>query len=130
MDVRGKLIDLIIDAKRTDPETGRFTEYLADYLISHGVTVQERISVKDRLPDEHESLFARYKGTDKWLNAMFMTISDPVIVCAEYENGKRIVKTANTVDGVWKVKNIFHPCKVTHWMPFPNPPEEPANDNI
>ena len=130
MDVRETLIDLIIDAKRTDPETGRFTEYLADYLISHGVTVQERISVKDRLPEEHESLFARYKGTDKWLNAMFMTISDPVIVCAEYENGKRIVKTANTVDGVWKVKNIFHPCKVTHWMPFPNPPEEPANDNI
>ena len=41
MDVRGKLIDLILDAKRTDPETGRFTEYLADYLVSNGVTVQE-----------------------------------------------------------------------------------------
>ena len=41
MDVREKLIDLIIDAKRTDPETGSFTEYLADYLINNGVTVQE-----------------------------------------------------------------------------------------
>ena len=41
MDVREKLIDLIIDAKRTDPETGSFTEYLADCLISNGVTVQE-----------------------------------------------------------------------------------------
>ena len=41
MDVREKLIDLIIDAKRTDPEAGSFTEYLADCLISHGVTVQE-----------------------------------------------------------------------------------------
>lgn len=58
-----------------------------------------------------------------WLNAMFMTISDCVIVCAEYENGKRIVKTANTVDGVWKVKDIFCPCRVTHWMPMPHPPK-------
>ena len=29
----------VIEAKRTDPETGSFTEYLADYLISNGVTV-------------------------------------------------------------------------------------------
>ena len=123
MDVREKLVDLIIDAKRNDPEAGRFTEYLADCLINNGVTVQEWVSVKDRLPDEHESLFARYKGTDKWRNAMFTTISDRVIVCAEYENGKRIVKTANTVDGVWKVKDIFCPCKVTHWMPMPHPPK-------
>ena len=40
MDVREKLVDLIIDAKRTDPETGSFTEYLADHLIANGVTVQ------------------------------------------------------------------------------------------
>ena len=50
MDVREKLIDLIVGAKRTDPETGSFTEYLADYLISNGVTVQEWISVDDKLP--------------------------------------------------------------------------------
>lgn len=123
MDVREKLVDLIIDAKRNDPEAGSFTEYLADCLINNGVTVQEWVSVKDRLPEEHESLFARYKGTDKWRNAMFTTISDRVIVCEEYENGKRIVKTANTVDGVWKVKDIFCPCKVTHWMPMPHPPK-------
>ena len=40
--MREKLIELIIDAKRTDPETGSFTEYLADHLISHGVTIQDR----------------------------------------------------------------------------------------
>ena len=50
MDVREKLIDLIIDAKRTDPEAGSFTEYLADFLINNGVTVQEWVSVDDRLP--------------------------------------------------------------------------------
>ena len=60
MDVREKLLELIIDAKRTDPETGSFTEYLADHLIAHGVTVQEWISVDDKLPpynrDVHEAL--------------------------------------------------------------------------
>lgn len=46
MNVKEKLIDLILDAKWTDPETGRFIEYLADYLINNGVTVQERGSWK------------------------------------------------------------------------------------
>ena len=124
MDVREKLVDIIFDSLcRNIDKSCNLAENIADDLLSNGVTVQEWISVKDRLPDEHESLFARYKGTDKWRNAMFTTISDRVIVCAEYENGKRIVKTANTVDGVWKVKDIFHPCKVTHWMPIPQPPK-------
>ena len=46
MNVREKLIDLIIDAKRTDPETDSFTEYLADHLIANGVTVQEHVWIK------------------------------------------------------------------------------------
>ena len=55
MDVREKLVDLIIDAKRTDHETGSFTEYLADHLITNGVTVQEHgywetvVEVKDNI---------------------------------------------------------------------------------
>ena len=36
---RERLIDLIIEAKKTGPETGSFTDYLADYLIEHGVIV-------------------------------------------------------------------------------------------
>ena len=124
MDVMEKLVELLTEFYGCDPMYYDVDALaIAQHLITHGVTVQEWISVDDSLPDEHESLFARYKGTDKWRNAMFTTISDRVIVCAEYENGKRIVKTANTVDGVWKVKDIFHPCKVTHWMPMPHPPK-------
>lgn len=36
---RERLIDLMIEAKRTEPETGSFTYYLADYLLEHGVIV-------------------------------------------------------------------------------------------
>lgn len=34
---RDRLINLIINAKREDPETGSFTEFLADYFIANGV---------------------------------------------------------------------------------------------
>ena len=36
-DNRDMLINLIINAKHEDPETGSFTEFLADYLIANGV---------------------------------------------------------------------------------------------
>lgn len=36
---RERLIDLMIEAKRTDPETGSFTDYLAEYLLEHGVII-------------------------------------------------------------------------------------------
>ena len=34
-----KLMDLIVDAKRADPETGSFSEWLAAFLLDHGVMV-------------------------------------------------------------------------------------------
>lgn len=39
MSDRERLIDLMIEAKRTEPETGSFTDYLADYLLEQGVIV-------------------------------------------------------------------------------------------
>lgn len=36
---RERLIDLFFEANRTYPKVIGFTEYLADYLIAHGVTV-------------------------------------------------------------------------------------------
>ena len=41
MSDRERLIDLMIEAKKTEPETGSFTEYLADYILEHGVIVTE-----------------------------------------------------------------------------------------
>lgn len=37
MTEREKLIDLIVNAKWTDPETGSFAEWLADFLLDQGV---------------------------------------------------------------------------------------------
>lgn len=38
---RDKLIELIVNAKRADPETGSFTEFLADFLLGYGVFVPD-----------------------------------------------------------------------------------------
>ena len=49
------MLNLIIDAKRTDPETGSFAEWLAEYLVQHLPTLtppNEWVSVVERLPDE------------------------------------------------------------------------------
>ena len=95
MDVREKLIELIIDANRTDPEAGSFTEYLADCLINNGVTVQEWISVKDRLPD--------------WRDGK-------VLVFTKY--GFSICE--RTVNNRWQGQ---HANWITHWAYLPQPPK-------
>lgn len=35
------MIDLIINAKKPDPETGSFTEYLADFLLGYGIKLPD-----------------------------------------------------------------------------------------
>lgn len=41
MTEREKMIDLIINAKRTDPETESCTEYLADFLLGYGIKLPD-----------------------------------------------------------------------------------------
>ena len=84
---------------------------------------QEWISVRDRLPEERDSIFARFYGTEKWKAGMFRTASDDVIACVEYEDGSRLVKVLHTISGEWHMSGIPGGGIVTHWMPLPEPPE-------
>ena len=104
MDVREKLVKLIIDAKRTDPETGSFTEYLADHLISNGVTVQEWISVYDELPE----------------------VGGYVVCIAKRNPFSRFMPMVARIEKNGWVNPITEQyiSEVTHWMLLPEPPEE------
>lgn len=81
----------------------------------------EWIPVSERLPEEHDSIFAKLYGTDAWKSGYWRRTSNKVLVTVEYNDGTRIVKESHTHDGEWldEERNIY--CKVIAWMPFPNP---------
>ena len=98
MDVREKLVELIRKGARG--HTFMPTETIAKYLVENGVTVQEWISVKDRLPE-------RYKYVILW-DAMDRDIFVGVL------DDKR----------EWYVPGYQdEPFHITHWMPLPQPPK-------
>ena len=78
------------------------------------------IPVEERLPKEHDFIFAKWKGTDKWSKSMFEKTSGDVNVTVEYEDGKRKTITAHTVDGKWVLPNRIIKQKVIAWRPLPD----------
>ena len=101
MDVREKLVELLeVDLSGFD---GYEPELIADYLLANGVTVQEWISVTERLPEETgRYLTANKRGDDKidvfdlWFDGGFWYIDD---------------------------EDDMFDYEVTHWMPMPHPPK-------
>ena len=108
MGVREKLVELLytpfLQYKIKElSDTGD----IADYLISNGVTVQEWISVKDRLPEEGEYVLCVLKG---------FNYGGKIQVCKFVPADK------------FKDKPYFEHFRngfpsVTHWMPLPEPPK-------
>ena len=74
----------------------------ADLLIAHGVTVQEWISVDDRLPEDDSDVLAYSRNG---------------------EEGR--IYPANYAKGVWFDCIFTTPVTdtTTHWMPIPQPPK-------
>ena len=121
MDVRKKLVEIIQNS--VGGCAGYWAEVIANGLIAHGVTVQQWISVKDRLPEERDSIFKKMYGTKQWLPGMFCTVSDNVLVSIEREDGTRCVRYMHTQGGEWNLDSMPWAKKVTHWMPLPQPPK-------
>ena len=113
MDVREKLIELLKTNAcpapfMCDPACRYygfgdcFPDRFADHLIANGVTVQEWISVDERLPEEKVNCIVHYKhaycdNDDYW----------EIGIC--FYNGEKFQMN-------WSYK-------VTHWMPLPQPPK-------
>ena len=99
MDVREKLIELL-DQFVYDEWYGN--DDIADKLISNGVTVQEWISVEDKLPEDDSDVLAYSRNGEE---------------CRIYP--------ANYEKGVWFdcIFNTPATDTTTHWMPLPEPPK-------
>ena len=131
MDVMEKLVELIENGvpcpDGRDPfgeycDTCRYSESadcsnerLADYLISHGVTVQEWISVKERLPQENEPEGTLCESVQVLLN-----------------NGKVSVGWCNRRTKLWYhmnydedyfISNDYDHTPVIAWQPLAQPPK-------
>lgn len=83
------------------------------------------ISVKDRLPEEYESIFHKLLGTPKWSNSMWKQESEKVLVYVSFPDGTGKVTTGclHNSDWITTVSKTL-PQTVTHWMPLPEPPKE------
>lgn len=83
------------------------------------------IPCSERLPEERESVFKKFKGTSKWCEAMFEGISDDVNVTVEFEDGTRTTKVSHTLDGKWKCEKDYGiKMKVIAWKPLLEPYKE------
>lgn len=112
MDVREKLVELFYD---NNVRCGQKIEGLADDvidIIDHGVTVQEWISVKDRLPDnkEHDWVLAQVVEDNGFMHI-------PKVM--EYRQSKNDW-FEETYGWLSEHNGAF---TVTHWMPLPQPPK-------
>ena len=81
------------------------------------------ILCSERMPEEHDSMFAKWKGTDKWRKGMFAKASDDVIVTVLYKDGEVRTTYAHTIDGKWScdLLKIYNTYKIIAWQPLPEP---------
>lgn len=147
------MLGLIVEAKRTDPETGSFAEWLAEYLAEHlpaFTPPNEWISVSDKLPEEKEYVLiamhdvievARIeKGISQEERRKMKSGEIPDAEEFGYEPGKPpfVVKRSdsikaadqegnNLVPYIWRARSgpmEWFGQYVTHWMPLPESPKE------
>lgn len=82
------------------------------------------IPVSQRLPEEHDSIFAKFKGTDNWKRGMFEKISKYVIATVAFDDGTVLVEQAHTTDGIWRTDKKVLGGTVVAWMDYPEPYKE------
>lgn len=115
MDVREKLVELFYDNNvRCDQKIEGLADDVMD-IISHGITVQEWISVKDRLPDKT----GRYLVLKNRIAPDCLGGNRTDIVILRFFVDKGFRMPTHIPD--WINEEINE--EVTHWMPLPKPPK-------
>ena len=102
MDVREKLVELLTEFYGCDPMYYDVDALaIAQHLITHGVTVQEWISVEDRLPEHGDVV------------VVWHTYMEHPFVCKWDE------RSDCWIDNKW----TFGRNTITHWCYLPQPPK-------
>ena len=117
MDVKEKLVELLQNAKAAMKSENLSCDiarnmFVVDFMMSNGVTVQEWISVDDRLPDET----GRYLAVKKRIapDELGGNRTDIVILRFFIDDGYRMpTHIPEWINGESNEE-------VTHWMPLPS----------
>ena len=120
MNVKEKLVELLDIIIQPGQKT---LGDIAAYLITNGVTVQEWISVKDRLPEDSGYYLVAYR--DKY-NGSISIDFDMYVKCnvGEWWESEFACEGWYEVIKNWDDYNsVTVEDSVTHWMPLPEPPK-------
>jgi hypothetical protein len=124
MDVREKLVELIEKASYECDEGTRdlwdmrqVADGIADFLIARGVTVQEWISVKDRLPEDRQWVLG-WCGCGRIYHDILHFATCLENISCDFEGSK--CSGFYDHDSEW---GYYEVTDITHWMPLPQPPK-------
>ena len=115
MDVREKLVELVKSAI-IDWEHGDVSEWIADHIISNGVTVQEWINSEEMLP-EFPCLALDVNGNSVFIPDGILTIKDKH---GEWCINSSLAKEVRLIDGA-KIDALIWENRIAYWMPLPHP---------
>ena len=123
MDVREKLVELLRNSPHLDTIKGYkgndcTFEQGADWLIAHGVTVQEWINSEEMLP-EFPCLALDVNGNSVFIPDGILTIKDKH---GEWCINASLAKEVRLIDGT-KMDALIWENRIAYWMPTPKPPK-------
>lgn len=104
-------------------EDNHGSDYDSAIRMAIDVLESKWILCSERMPDEHDSIFSRFYGTEKWRDAMFRKTSKTVIITVEHLDGTRQTAPCHTIDGEWN-QSMKGMGKVLAWLPLPEPYKE------
>ena len=115
MDVKGKLVELLTEFYGCDPMYYDVDALaIADHLVGNGVTVQEWISVDDRLPEQPPNRVDEQGRSWVTQNIDYIVYDGKIVFVAHYSFQNKFFWYSDTL----------HPLKnITHWMEIPQPPK-------
>ena len=119
MDVREKLVELLTNSQQLDVlDCATGWEEAANYLIAHGVTVQEWINSEEMLP-EFPCLALDVNGNSVFIPDGILTIKDKH---GEWCINASLAKEISLIDGT-KIDALIWENRIAYWMPLPHPPK-------
>ena len=120
MDVKEKLVELLTEFYGCDPMYYDVDALaIAQHLVAHGVTVQEWISVKDRLPEEDGSylVYSNSFGNHKSVKLRWFAKDAEMAGAYDIAGQKNVWYLYDSECGYISINSV------THWMPLPEPPK-------